>query len=96
MRLEVVYLSADAQHQREVRSKAPLTAAEALERSGLADKPPGGADPLWMGVFGRKVAPDAVLNDGDRLEIYEPLAHSPEQWRRLRAEAAKRGTRSGG
>ena len=41
---------------------------------------------LSVGVFGRKVALDFVLSDGDRLEIYRPLLLNPKEARRLRAK----------
>jgi putative ubiquitin-RnfH superfamily antitoxin RatB of RatAB toxin-antitoxin module len=46
-----------------------------------------GADPWLMGVgiFGRAVRPDTLLNQGDRIEIYRPLTFDPTVSRRRRA-----------
>lgn len=41
-----------------------------------------------LGIFARKVAPDAILRDGDRLEIYRPLRIDPKEARRQRARGA--------
>lgn len=37
------------------------------------------------GIYGRKVAMDRVLDDGDRVEIYRPLKLDPMEARRRRA-----------
>lgn len=36
-------------------------------------------------VFGERVAPDAVLHDGDRVELLRPLQADPKEARRRRA-----------
>ena len=46
-----------------------------------------------VGVFGRRVAPDAPLADGDRVEIYRPLGLDPKERRRSRARKRNRMTR---
>jgi putative ubiquitin-RnfH superfamily antitoxin RatB of RatAB toxin-antitoxin module len=38
-----------------------------------------------IGVFGKRVPPDYRLSDGDRVEIYRPLAMDPKEARRRRA-----------
>ncbi len=38
-----------------------------------------------LGIFGRLAQPDQVLHDGDRIEIYRPLAEDPKIARRKRA-----------
>jgi putative ubiquitin-RnfH superfamily antitoxin RatB of RatAB toxin-antitoxin module len=38
-----------------------------------------------VGVFGRRVAADAPLNDGDRVEVYRVLKADPKEARRRRA-----------
>ena len=40
-----------------------------------------------LGIFGEKVADDAVLAAGDRVELYRPLLQDPMQRRRQRAAA---------
>ena len=46
-----------------------------------------------VGVFGKRVAPDAPLADGDRVEIYRPLGLDPKERRRSRARKRSRMTR---
>jgi putative ubiquitin-RnfH superfamily antitoxin RatB of RatAB toxin-antitoxin module len=40
-------------------------------------------------VFGERVTPDAVLHDGDRVELLRPLQVDPKEARRLRAQKTK-------
>lgn len=59
----------------------------------LADAVALGAG-VAMGVWGRKVTPDAVLRDRDRLEFYRPLRVDPKVARRERF--SKQGARASG
>jgi putative ubiquitin-RnfH superfamily antitoxin RatB of RatAB toxin-antitoxin module len=43
-----------------------------------------------VGIFGRVTGPDQVLEAGDRVEIYRPLAVDPKVSRRQRAKQARR------
>jgi uncharacterized protein len=43
-----------------------------------------------VGIFGRVTGPDQVLEAGDRVEIYRPLAADPKVSRRQRAKQARR------
>jgi hypothetical protein len=43
-----------------------------------------------VGIFGRIVRKDQLLNDGDRLEIYRPLKLEPKQARRMRLSKSGR------
>jgi putative ubiquitin-RnfH superfamily antitoxin RatB of RatAB toxin-antitoxin module len=88
--VEVAYALPD--RQRVVRLELPaggLTAAEALQRSGLVQEFPeiGPAPPL--GVFGAACRPTRPLRAGDRLEIYRPLRNDPRAARRARAAQAR-------
>lgn len=66
---------------------APATALDAIRASGLFERHPelGLGEPL-IGIWGRACAPHTLLADGDRVEIYRPLAMDPNQARRLRAK----------
>jgi len=78
IKIDVVYaLPAAAQA---VTLSVPLgtTVREAVAAAGL---PAGGR----FGIFGRIVAPEARVADGDRVEIYRPLKLDPKEARRRRA-----------
>lgn len=42
-----------------------------------------------VGIFGKRVMLDQPLAEGDRVEIYRPLAMDPKEARRLRARKKK-------
>lgn len=67
-------------------------AEEAAAASGLSLE---GID--GYAVYGERVAADAPLRDGDRLELLRPLQLDPKEARRLRATRAReRQARQGG
>jgi len=63
------------------------TVADAL-RLAAADAAFSGVDIAHapVGVFGKPAAADQTLEDGDRIEIYRPLAADPKVARRNRAK----------
>ena len=65
---------------------APATAFDAIRASGLFERHPELAlgEPL-IGIWGRACAPETLLADGDRVEVYRPLTMDPNEARRLRA-----------
>lgn len=42
-----------------------------------------------LGIFGKSVANDHVLREGDRVEIYRPLIADPKEVRKQRAAQAR-------
>jgi uncharacterized protein len=82
----VVYALPDAATEVEVRVAPGATVAEAIERSGLAATLPG-ADIAGapVGIFGKRVRRDTVLDNGDRIEVYRRLIADPKAARRRRA-----------
>jgi putative ubiquitin-RnfH superfamily antitoxin RatB of RatAB toxin-antitoxin module len=61
------------------------TAIDAIRASGLVERFGGDVCGAPLGVWGRSCGPERVLRDGDRVEIYRPLAMDPNEARRLRA-----------
>ncbi len=92
--IEVVY--ALPERQRVVRLPLPatgLTAAAAVEQSGLLDEFPELRErPLVLGIFGTVCAPERALRVSDRVEIYRPLRVDPREQRRERAAKTARST----
>ena len=65
------------------------TAIEAIRASGLLERfAELDLSVQAIGVWGRACALDEPLREGDRVEIYRPLAMDPNQARRLRAQRA--------
>jgi putative ubiquitin-RnfH superfamily antitoxin RatB of RatAB toxin-antitoxin module len=84
--VEVVYASPDRQFTYRLELPAGSTVMQAIEASGVCRAVPNLViDPSRLGVFSRKVEPDQVLEQGDRVEIYRPLTLDPKEARRRRA-----------
>ncbi len=84
--VNVVYAEPERQFVRRVTLPAGSTVMQAIEASGIAQAVAGLLiDPARLGVFSRKAAPDQVLGEGDRVEIYRPLTLDPKEARRRRA-----------
>ena len=89
--IEVAYALPDK--QRIVRLKVPegTTALQAVQQSQLDtmfDALSIDAD-LKLGVWGKAVTADRVLESGERVEIYRPLLVDPTEVRKARAAKAK-------
>jgi putative ubiquitin-RnfH superfamily antitoxin RatB of RatAB toxin-antitoxin module len=91
LRATVVYCARDRQWIIGVEVKAGSTLRDAVIASGLPAQVPG-LDPaaLDLGVFNNLREPDEAVRDGDRIEIYRPLAIDPKEARRIRAEVRRR------
>ena len=63
---------------------------EVLTHFGLVDAQGDLPAEIAVGVFGQIIALDYVLSEGDRVEVYRPLAISHAERRRQRAAQRKR------
>lgn len=90
LRVEVIYALPSHQEIVGVELEPGSTALDAVRSSGLAERHPEG-DPtnLRLGIFGVEVPPGTRLKEGDRVEIYRPLAIDPKEARRARARRAR-------
>ena len=83
IRVEVVLALAKRAQAVALTLPAGATVEQAIRASGIA-----GVDLNAVGIFGRRVPPATRLADGDRVEIYRPLALDPKEQRRRRARKA--------
>ena len=84
--VEVVFAEPSQRWLRKVTLPSGSTVAQAIDASGVARDIPGlVVDPARLGIFSRKVGPEHVLGEGDRVEIYRPLTIDPKEARRRRA-----------
>ena len=91
--VEVLYATPKEQRIVQVPFVAGMTAAEAVERSGIARAFPDILQrELVLGSFGVQIALDAVLFSGQRIEICRPLKIDPRDARR---RLARRGRTMG-
>jgi putative ubiquitin-RnfH superfamily antitoxin RatB of RatAB toxin-antitoxin module len=90
LNIEVIYALPNKQEI--IARKLPVgtTARQAIEASGLLLKYPEiDLAKNKLGVFAKLTKPDAVLRDGDRVEIYRPLIADPKEVRKQRAAEGK-------
>lgn len=82
----MVYALADGEDAVTLRLPAGATAADAVRASGvLARHPEINLERQKIGIYGKVVPEGTPLADGDRIEIYRPLALDPKEARRRRA-----------
>ena len=85
-RVEVVYALPHREDAAFVDLARARTALAAVRASGLLERHPEiDLRRCKLGIYGKVVDPDAPLADGDRVEIYRPLALDPKEARRRRA-----------
>jgi putative ubiquitin-RnfH superfamily antitoxin RatB of RatAB toxin-antitoxin module len=89
--VEVSYAEPQRAIVKTYRLAAPATVEDAL-RLAAADPRFSGIDLTHavVGIFGTVAVPGQVLEDGDRVEIYRPLAADPKSARRARAAEARK------
>ncbi|MFD0912885.1 RnfH family protein [Methylophilus luteus] len=86
MTVEVAYALPQKQWLIAITVASGTTALQAVQQSGLLMQFPEIAiEKCKIGVFGKVVQRDQVLQAMDRVEIYRPLIADPKQARRLRA-----------
>jgi putative ubiquitin-RnfH superfamily antitoxin RatB of RatAB toxin-antitoxin module len=87
--IEVVHAGLDRQLLRAVEVPAGSTVRQALLLSGVGDEfPELDLASCPVGIFGKAVSHERILEQGDRVEIYRPLQADPKEVRRLRAAKA--------
>lgn len=96
MRVTVVWAPAPRTvHETTLDLPDGTTAAHALACTGWGGAVAvGEAEARSLSVWGRHVAPDAPLRDGDRLEVTRPLRVDPKVARRERFQ--RQGARTAG
>ena len=86
VRVEVAYARPDEQVLLVMEVERGTSVEQVIERSGIAARfPEIQKMPAWVGIFGRRTALNAIVQDGDRIEIYRPLIADPKAARRTRA-----------
>ena len=90
-RLSIEVVAAFPRRSYTVKLDVPVGSSvrNAVERSCILDNIKLPAHRLSYGVFGKKCDLDALLSDGDRVEIYRQLEVDPKVRRRQRATSQK-------
>lgn len=88
--VEVVYATQDRPFFRTLTLAAGTRVDQSIEASGLyLEFPELESTQTPIGIYGKKVSWDRALKNGDRVEVYRPLAIDPMQARRNRAARKK-------
>jgi putative ubiquitin-RnfH superfamily antitoxin RatB of RatAB toxin-antitoxin module len=91
----VVFATPERQELVTLVLRRGATIGEAIEESGLqAFFSQVDFDELQAGVWGRIAERSVVLRDGDRVELYRPLARDPRDARRALARVQRSGSSS--
>jgi putative ubiquitin-RnfH superfamily antitoxin RatB of RatAB toxin-antitoxin module len=92
--VELVYAEPQRAVVKVYRVAVPATIADVLALAAADREFAGLVSPhAAVGVFGRRADLGQRLEEGDRIEIYRPLAADPKIERRLRARNARLKTR---
>ena len=95
--IEVAFATPAKQLIVESRVEPGTSPREAARLSGIDRHfPEINLDDCDLGVFGKVVPEDYVLQDGDRIEIYRPLIADPREIRRQRAARGLKTDKGGG
>ena len=88
--VSVVYCAPGIEDVTPLAMAAGSCVADAIAASGVVARHAELAAQLDIGIWGRVVALDTALADGDRVELYRPLTIDPKEARRKRAEVRRR------
>jgi putative ubiquitin-RnfH superfamily antitoxin RatB of RatAB toxin-antitoxin module len=95
--IEIAYATPDLQKIIECEVDPGVSPRDAVRQSNIkqhfSEIDPGSCD---LGVFGKSIAEDYILVDGDRIEIYRPLIADPKEVRRQRAAKGLKTKKGGG
>jgi putative ubiquitin-RnfH superfamily antitoxin RatB of RatAB toxin-antitoxin module len=95
--IEIAYATPDMQKIIDCEVDPGVSPRDAVRGSNIkqyfAEIDPETCD---LGVFGKSIADDYMLADGDRIEIYRPLIADPKEVRRQRAAKGLKTKKGGG
>ncbi len=87
LHVQVCFAKSDKQLLHDLNVSEGTTLHEAIRQSGiLLEALDIDLGTFRVGVYGKLKALDAVLQEGDRVEIYRPLIADPKESRRRRAQ----------
>jgi uncharacterized protein len=89
VKVELVYISFEKKTiHLTLNLESGATVRDALNASRIHDDYPETIN-MPIGIYAKQVSVDTVLKDGDRIEIYRPLALDPKEKRRQKARSTK-------
>lgn len=96
-KIEIAYATPHRQKIIECEIEQGISLRDAVKSSDILQQfPEIDVETCDLGVFGKAVAANYELVDGDRIEIYRPLIADPKEIRRQRAEMGLKTKKGGG
>lgn len=87
LQVQVCYAKPEIQLLRDVSVPPGTTLQAAIVQSGILDDMPEiDLSTCRVGIYAKLKTLEAILRDGDRIEIYRPLIADPKESRRRRAD----------
>ena len=91
MKIEIAYATLQKQRILLVDVEPGTMAEQAVKLSSIIESfPEIDMNHLKLGIFGKAIKSDHILEEGDRIEIYRPLVADPKEVRRQKAAADKK------
>ncbi len=91
MKVEVAYATLQKQLILLIDVESDSTAEQAVKQSNIIESfPEIDLNNLKLGVFGKAIKNNYILEESDRIEIYRPLVADPKEVRRRKAAADKK------
>lgn len=88
MQVEIVYLEPELEFVERIEVSAQATVLEAIQSSRLLEKNMAvSLEKNNVGIFGKQVTLQTILQPDDRIEVYRALKKDPKESRRLRASS---------
>jgi putative ubiquitin-RnfH superfamily antitoxin RatB of RatAB toxin-antitoxin module len=88
--VEIVFAAADTQSLLELKLDVGTTVERALELSGIYEKFANvDMTNMPVGIWGKLVERDRIVENGDRIELYRVLEIDPREARRRLAESGR-------
>lgn len=87
--VEVTYVDPERQLMLALTVPAGSDVRDVIERSGIRQRVAIDFEINRVGIFGRLVSLDHLVEQGDRVEIYRPLTVDPKEVRRKLAAQGK-------
>jgi len=95
--IEIAYATPERQLILEQSIEPGTSPREALIQSDIDQYfPEVDKNKCDIGIFGKAVRPDHVMENGDRIEVYRPLIADPKEVRKQRAAQGLRMKKGGG
>ena len=92
IQVAVAYVGGSGQVLRNLEVLTGTHVQEAIEQSGVLQQfAEIDLEVSKVGIFGKVVKLDQLLQDGDRIEIYRPLIADPKEVRKRRAAGQAKG-----